>query len=157
MITLTPVAGDKLKQLIADEAEPGSGLRVKVVPGGCSGFEYAMTFDQPGDGDEVVEQHGVKVIIDRMSVPYLLGSEFDYEEGFQGAGFRINNPNSTGSCGCGKSFTARAREHPRHRRGGPDAHRRVHGGPRGRARHRPGRAGHPRVAPEGGGARRPGG
>ncbi|MBL6633939.1 MAG: iron-sulfur cluster assembly accessory protein [Actinomycetota bacterium] len=106
MITLTPVAGDKLKQLISDEAEPGSGLRVKVIPGGCSGFEYAMTFDRPADGDEVVEQHGVKVIIDRMSVPYLLGSEFDYEEGFQGAGFRINNPNSTGSCGCGKSFTA---------------------------------------------------
>ncbi|MEO2057369.1 MAG: HesB/IscA family protein [Miltoncostaeaceae bacterium] len=106
MITLTPVAGEKLKQLINDEAEPGSGLRVKVVPGGCSGFEYAMTFDRPGDDDEVVEQHGVSVIIDRMSVPYLLGSEFDYEEGFQGAGFRINNPNSTGSCGCGKSFTA---------------------------------------------------
>ena len=106
MITLTPVAGDKLKQLISDEAEPGSGLRVKVIPGGCSGFEYAMTFDRPADGDEVVEQDGVKVIIDRMSVPYLLGSEFDYEEGFQGAGFRINNPNSTGSCGCGKSFTA---------------------------------------------------
>ena len=106
MITLTPVAGDKLKELIANEAEPGSGLRVKVVPGGCSGFEYAMTFDKPADGDEVVEQHGVRVIIDRMSVPYLLGSEFDYEEGFQGAGFRINNPNSTGSCGCGKSFTA---------------------------------------------------
>ena len=106
MITLTPVAGEKLKQLINDEAEPGSGLRVKVVPGGCSGCEYAMTFDRPGDDDEVVEQHGVNVIIDRMSVPYLLGSEFDYEEGFQGAGFRINNPNSTGSCGCGKSFTA---------------------------------------------------
>jgi len=106
MITLTPVAGEKLKQLINDEAEPGSGLRVKVVPGGCSGFEYAMTFDRPGDDDEVVEQHGVSVIIDRMSVPYLLGSEFDYEEGFQGAGFRISNPNSTGSCGCGKSFTA---------------------------------------------------
>ena len=106
MITLTPVAGDKLKELIANEAEPGSGLRVKGVPGGCSGFEYAMTFDKPRDDDEVVEQHGVRVIVDRMSVPYLLGSEFDYEEGFQGAGFRINNPNSTGSCGCGKSFTA---------------------------------------------------
>lgn len=106
MITLTPVAGDKLKDLIASEAEPGSGLRVKVIPGGCSGFEYAMTFDRPVEGDEVVEQHGVQVIVDRFSVPYLLGAEFDYEEGFQGAGFRINNPNSTSSCGCGKSFTA---------------------------------------------------
>lgn len=106
MITLTPVAGDKLKDLIGAEAEPGSGLRVKVIPGGCSGFEYAMTFDHPREGDEVIEQHGVQVIVDRLSVPYLLGAEFDYEEGFQGAGFRINNPNSTGSCGCGKSFTA---------------------------------------------------
>ena len=106
MITLTEVAGTRLREIIADEAEPGSGLRVKVIPGGCSGFEYAMTFDTPHDDDEVVEQQGVKVIIDRFSVPYLLGAEFDYEEGFQGAGFRINNPNSTGSCGCGKSFTA---------------------------------------------------
>ena len=106
MITLTETAGSRLRDIIADEAEPGSGLRVKVIPGGCSGFEYAMTFDMPADDDEIVEQHGVKVIIDRFSVPYLLGAEFDYEEGFQGAGFRINNPNSTGSCGCGKSFTA---------------------------------------------------
>ena len=79
---------------------------VKVLPGGCSGFEYSMMFDHAADGDEVVEQHGVHVIVDRLSMPYLLGAEFDYEEGFQGAGFRINNPNSTGSCGCGKSFTA---------------------------------------------------
>jgi iron-sulfur cluster assembly accessory protein len=106
MITLTPVAGDKLREILANEADPGSGLRVKVLPGGCSGFEYSMTFDHAADGDEVVEQHGVNVIVDRLSVPYLLGAEFDYEEGFQGAGFRINNPNSTGSCGCGKSFTA---------------------------------------------------
>jgi iron-sulfur cluster assembly accessory protein len=106
MITLTPVAGDKLKDLIATEADPGAGLRVKVIPGGCSGLAYSMTFDMPSDDDEVVEQHGVQVIVDRLSVPYLLGAEFDYEEGFQGAGFRINNPNSTGSCGCGKSFTA---------------------------------------------------
>ena len=106
MITLTPVAGDKLREILANEADPGSGLRVKVLPGGCSGFEYSMTFDHAAGGDEVVEQHGVNVIVDRLSVPYLLGAEFDYEEGFQGAGFRINNPNSTGSCGCGKSFTA---------------------------------------------------
>jgi iron-sulfur cluster assembly accessory protein len=106
MITLTPVAGDKLREILANEADPGSGLRVKVLPGGCSGFEYSMTLDHAADGDEVVEQHGVNVIVDRLSVPYLLGAEFDYEEGFQGAGFRINNPNSTGSCGCGKSFTA---------------------------------------------------
>ena len=106
MVTLTPQAGEKLKALIEDEAEPGSGLRVQVIPGGCSGFQYSMTFGTAGDGDEVVESHDVKIIVDKFSVPYLLGAEFDYEEGFQGAGFVINNPNSTGSCGCGKSFTA---------------------------------------------------
>ncbi len=106
MITLTEFAGNQLRTMIADEADPGAGLRVKVDPGGCSGFEYSMTFDVPEEGDEVVEQYGVRVIVDRLSVPYLLGAEFDYEEGFQGAGFRINNPNSTSSCGCGKSFSA---------------------------------------------------
>ncbi|MCU0308659.1 MAG: iron-sulfur cluster assembly accessory protein [Thermoleophilia bacterium] len=105
MVTLTETAGEKLRTLIEDEADPGSGLRVQVIPGGCSGFQYAMTFGMPEADDEVVEAHGVKIIVDKFSVPYLLGAEFDYEEGFQGAGFVINNPNSSGSCGCGKSFT----------------------------------------------------
>jgi len=106
MVTLTPTAGDKLRTLISAEAEEGDGLRVQVVPGGCSGFEYELSFGKPTDGDEIVESEGVRVIIDRFSVPYLLGAQFDYEEGFQGAGFVINNPNSTSSCGCGKSFQA---------------------------------------------------
>ena len=106
MITMTDRARTKIHDLIAEEAEPGQGLRVKVIPGGCSGFEYALSFDNAEDGDEVVEREGVQVIIDRFSVPYLLGTEFDYEEGFQGAGFRIANPNVESSCGCGKSFTA---------------------------------------------------
>jgi iron-sulfur cluster assembly accessory protein len=104
MVTLTPQAGEKLKSLLEAEAEPGSGLRVQVVPGGCSGFEYSLTFATPEEGDEVMEQDGVKLIIDKFSVPYLLGAQFDYEEGFQGAGFVINNPNATSACGCGKSF-----------------------------------------------------
>jgi iron-sulfur cluster insertion protein len=105
MVTLTQEAKDKLRTLIAEEADPHTGLRVQVVPGGCSGFEYDLSLAPPADGDEVLEQdEGVRVIIDRFSVPYLLGVELDYEEGFQGAGFIINNPNATSSCGCGKSF-----------------------------------------------------
>jgi iron-sulfur cluster assembly accessory protein len=106
MVTLTDAAKDRLRALVAAEADPGSGLRVQVVPGGCSGFEYDLTLGIPGDGDEVVESDGVRVIVDRFSVPYLLGVQLDYEEGFQGAGFLINNPNAAASCGCGKSFTA---------------------------------------------------
>jgi iron-sulfur cluster assembly accessory protein len=106
MVTLTPEAKDKLRSLIDAEAEPGAGLRVQVVPGGCSGFEYDLSLSAPEDGDEVVDNDGVRVIVDRYSVPYLLGVELDYEEGFQGAGFLINNPNASASCGCGKSFQA---------------------------------------------------
>ena len=106
MVTLTAEAKDKLRTLIAAEADPGAGLRVQVVPGGCSGFEYDLSLRAPEDGDEVVENDGVRVIVDRYSVPYLLGVELDYEEGFQGAGFLINNPNASASCGCGKSFQA---------------------------------------------------
>ena len=106
MVTLTQEATDKLRALIEAEPDPGTGLRVQVVPGGCSGFEYDLSLSAPAEGDEVVEGDGVRVIIDRFSVPYLLGVELDYEEGFQGAGFLINNPNAAASCGCGKSFTA---------------------------------------------------
>jgi iron-sulfur cluster assembly accessory protein len=106
MVTLTPNAKDRLRALIAEEGTPEAGLRVQVVPGGCSGFEYDLSLGSPSDGDEVVEEDGVRVIVDRFSVPYLLGVQLDYEEGFQGAGFLINNPNAAASCGCGKSFTA---------------------------------------------------
>lgn len=106
MLTLTPVATDKLRTLLAEEAEPGAGLRVEVKPGGCSGFEYELALEPAQDGDEVVEADDVRVFVDRLSVPYLIGVEFDYEEGFQGAGFIIKNPNAESSCGCGKSFTA---------------------------------------------------
>jgi iron-sulfur cluster insertion protein len=107
MVTLTPEAKDKLRDLIAAETDPEAGLRVQVVPGGCSGFEYDLSLAPPSEGDEIVEGgDGVRVIIDRFSIPYLLGVELDYEEGFQGAGFLINNPNASVSCGCGKSFQA---------------------------------------------------
>jgi iron-sulfur cluster assembly accessory protein len=106
MLTLTQGAKDKLRDLIAAEEAEGTGLRVQVVPGGCSGFEYDLSLAPPSEGDEVVDGDGVRVIVDRFSVPYLLGVELDYEEGFQGAGFLINNPNASASCGCGKSFQA---------------------------------------------------
>jgi iron-sulfur cluster insertion protein len=106
MLTLTQEAKDKLRTLIAGEADPEAGLRVQVVPGGCSGFEYDLMLSGPQEGDEVVDDDGVRVIVDRFSIPYLLGVELDYEEGFQGAGFLINNPNASSSCGCGKSFQA---------------------------------------------------
>ena len=99
MVTLTENAGEKLKVLLAEEADDGDGLRVQVVPGGCSGFEYQLTFGKPQSDDEIVEQYGVRIIIDRFSAPYLFGAEFDYEESFQGAGFSINNPNSSSLCG----------------------------------------------------------
>ena len=105
MVTLTPQAKDRLRSLIAD-AEPDAGLRLQVIPGGCSGFEYDLPLGGPQEGDEVTDADGVRVIVDRFSLPYLAGVELDYEEGFQGAGFLINNPNASASCGCGKSFTA---------------------------------------------------
>ena len=104
MVTLTTSARDALSGLIAEAPDPGAGLRLQVVPGGCSGFEYSLSLEPAHDGDEVIEQDGARVILDRFSVPFLLGAELDYEESFQGAGFVINNPNATGSCGCGKSF-----------------------------------------------------
>lgn len=104
MVTLTASAVDALTGLLAQAEEPASGLRLQVVPGGCSGFEYSLSLAPAQDGDEVIEQGGARVILDRFSVPYLLGAEVDYEESFQGAGFVINNPNASGSCGCGKSF-----------------------------------------------------
>jgi iron-sulfur cluster assembly accessory protein len=106
MLTLTDQATDRLKQLLQEEDDPGTGLRIEVVPGGCSGFEYSLSLGAREDGDEVVDSGGARVYIDKFSIPYLLGSEFDYEESFQGAGFVINNPNASASCGCGKSFQA---------------------------------------------------
>jgi len=105
MVTLTTSAAAHLKELVGDEA-PGAGLRLQVIPGGCSGFEYSLSLSAPEDGDEIIDDNGATVIIDRFSVPYLLGAQVDYEDSFQGAGFVIKNPNATASCGCGKSFTA---------------------------------------------------
>lgn len=105
-LTLTPVAAEKVLEIRkAEEIEDSYALRVKVIGGGCAGFQYDLFFDEYAEGDNVMEIHGVKLICDQMSFMYLMGTTIDYVEGLQGAGFKFNNPNTTGSCGCGSSFS----------------------------------------------------
>ena len=105
MLTLTDTAATKVTEFLAQHGRPEAGLRVRVVGGGCSGFQYQLALDDTAtDGDEVFEQHGVKLFVDPRSFMYLNGTEIDYVEDIMGSGFRFNNPNSTGSCGCGESF-----------------------------------------------------
>ncbi len=104
-ITLTSKAAAKIGELLGgqDDAE-GQALRVAVRGGGCSGFQYALAFDQPAEDDHVFEVDGVAVVVDKVSMQFVLGSEVDYVEGLQGAGFQVNNPNVVAACGCGSSF-----------------------------------------------------
>ncbi len=107
MITGTSQASEKIKAIKAAQNAPeDSGLRVRVVGGGCSGFQYQLVFDAPKAGDQVFEADGVKVVVDPKSFLYLTGTEIDYVDGLTGAGFTLKNPNAKGSCGCGSSFTA---------------------------------------------------
>ena len=105
LITLTESAAAKIRDLMAEEPEGEAAvLRIAVQGGGCSGFQYALGFDRgPQEGDNEVESHGIPVVVDPFSAPYLAGTEIDWVEGLQ-AGFAINNPNVSGSCGCGHSF-----------------------------------------------------
>ena len=109
MVTITESAAAKIRQLMAEEPEDGvSVLRVAIQGGGCSGFQYALGFDRgPQDGDNEIEMHGVTVVVDPFSAPYLAGSEIDYVDALMGAGFAINNPNVQAACGCGSSFQAK--------------------------------------------------
>lgn len=105
-IIVTEAAASKISELIAAEEEEGLFLRVSVKPGGCSGLSYEMFFDgEAADDDVNTEQAGIKVAVDPASAPYLVGATLDYKDGLQGAGFAINNPNVTKSCGCGNSFS----------------------------------------------------
>lgn len=107
MFTVTTKAALEIKKLLGEEEIPNAVLRVRVVPGGCSGFSYEMGFDdETEDSDQLFENEGVKVAIDELSLPYLEGAILDYKDGLNGTGFSINNPNAKGSCGCGSSFTA---------------------------------------------------
>ncbi len=104
-ITLTDKAAEKIGELLGAQAEDGEqALRVAVRGGGCSGFQYALAFDKPKDDDTVFELDGVSVVVDKVSMQFVFGSEVDYVEGLQGAGFQVNNPNVVAACGCGSSF-----------------------------------------------------
>ena len=106
-LVFTDAAASKVGELIREEANPALKLRVYVQGGGCSGFQYGFTFDEAiEEGDLTVENQGVTLVVDPMSVQYLLGAEIDYREGLDGAQLVIRNPNPKTPCGCGSSFSA---------------------------------------------------
>src|SRR5205814_3457605 len=105
MITLTKSAADKVKELLDQEGRQDIALRVAVQPGGCSGLRYAMYLDdQVGDSDQFEEQFGVRVVVDRLSAPYLSEAKIDFVDSLEASGFTIDNPMAQGSCACGHSF-----------------------------------------------------
>ncbi|MHB1537285.1 MAG: HesB/IscA family protein [Solirubrobacteraceae bacterium] len=106
MISITDKGAEKVREFLAGQETETSlaGLRVGVRGGGCSGFQYQLAFDEQRDGDEVFEDHGLKLLVDGPSLPYVRGSVIDYEESLQGAGFKVSNPNVVAACGCGSSF-----------------------------------------------------
>lgn len=107
MISITPLAAEKVKDIAQSEGLDGQGLRLRVIGGGCAGFQYDLYFeDKPTDMDEQFESHGVALFIDPLSYQYLDGTEIDFVEGVHGAGFKFGNPNVSGTCGCGSSFSA---------------------------------------------------
>jgi iron-sulfur cluster assembly protein len=105
-VTITASAAVKLKGILEAESQADKGLRIRVVPGGCSGYSYDMVFDVAGEKDKEFESHGLKLVVDEESMDLLKGAEIDFQESFGNSGFTIKNPNSTGGCGCGKSFQA---------------------------------------------------
>jgi iron-sulfur cluster insertion protein len=107
MITLTETAGTKVKNLLETESKQNYGLRVFVSGGGCQGFQYGMSFEEKAnEDDQVLEYHGVKLIVDPQSSMLLHEAVVDYVEGLEGAGFAIKNPKAKSTCGCGSSFSA---------------------------------------------------
>ena len=106
-LVFTDSAASKVKQLIEEEGNPDLKLRVFVTGGGCSGFQYGFTFDEStNEDDTTMVKGGVTLLIDPMSLQYLIGAEIDYQENIEGAQFVIKNPNATSTCGCGSSFSA---------------------------------------------------
>lgn len=106
MVNITPGAAAKVNEIREAEAiENNMALRLRVVGGGCAGFSYDLYFDEIAEVDRALEISGVKVVVDEMSLMYLVGTEIDYVEGLQGAGFKFNNPNVKSTCGCGSSFS----------------------------------------------------
>jgi len=106
MITVTPKAAEKVKEFMKEEADSPQYLRVYVQGGGCSGLSYGMGFEKsPEEDDIVMEETGIKILVDSYSVDHLKGANVDYIESLMGSGFKINNPNVTKSCSCGSSFS----------------------------------------------------
>jgi iron-sulfur cluster assembly accessory protein len=104
MITLTPRAAQRVSVMRTELGSAEKRLRIFVEGGGCSGFQYGMSFDVPKDGDNELESEGVRILIDPASLSYLQGSAVDFDDGLHGKGFEIKNPNAQSTCGCGKSF-----------------------------------------------------
>jgi iron-sulfur cluster assembly accessory protein len=105
MVALTQMAAGKVKELLDQEGRSDIALRVAVQPGGCSGLRYAMYLDDEiSEADETAEQFGVRVVVDRMSIPYLKEAKIDFVDSLEASGFTIDNPMATGSCACGHSF-----------------------------------------------------
>jgi iron-sulfur cluster assembly protein len=106
MITLTDKSAEKVREFLAGQTAPVStaGLRVGVRGGGCSGFQYALAFDEQRDGDTVFEDKGIRLLVDSPSLAYVKGSVIDFVDELQGAGFKVENPNVIAACGCGSSF-----------------------------------------------------
>lgn len=106
-LVVTSAAAAKVAALIAEEGNPSLKLRVYITGGGCSGFQYGFEFDeQQGEDDLALQRDGVTVLVDPLSLQYLMGAEVDYRESLQGAQFVIRNPNAKTTCGCGSSFSA---------------------------------------------------
>jgi iron-sulfur cluster assembly protein len=106
LITFTDKGAEKVQEFLATQggALETSGLRVGVRGGGCSGFQYALSFDTEREGDQVFEDHGLRLLVDGPSLPYVKGAVVDYVDTLQGAGFKVENPNVIAACGCGSSF-----------------------------------------------------
>lgn len=105
-LIFTDAAANKVKALISEEENPNLKLRVYITGGGCSGFQYGFTFDEKvNDGDLTIEKSGVHLVIDPMSLQYLIGGTVDYTKGLEGSRFVVNNPNASTTCGCGSSFS----------------------------------------------------
>ena len=105
-IVFSDLSAQKVREFLDAQGTDGleAGLRVGVRGGGCSGFQYQLAFDEQRDGDVVFEDHGLKLLVDGQSLPYVDGSTIDYTESLQGAGFQVTNPNVVAACGCGSSF-----------------------------------------------------
>jgi iron-sulfur cluster insertion protein len=105
-IEFSDAAARKVKTLVEEEENPNLKLRVYVTGGGCSGFQYGFTFDEKvNEGDTTIDKNEVTLVVDPMSLQYLVGGEVDYTEGLEGSRFLVTNPNATTTCGCGSSFT----------------------------------------------------